>query len=292
MTRFIKEKYNYYDNMVELFGGKKEAKGIPTDRIIQMQRQGYSNDQVVSVLQREGYRSDEIFEAISHAEVKKGVTGAPVPAITEPEAPMEMKPKSVGEVPPIGGIAPPPFAAKPGMSVEKIEEVAEAIIEEKWEDVTKNINKVIDWKDRTESKLNDLDTKFGQAKTAVQGVKDELMEKLGEYDKQITEISTEVKAMSRVFEKLLPQFMESVSELSRVASGTKAGKKITAAAEEIETELMQKPRPKRATVTKAIKKPKTKSKSEEIFGFSEEEEIEEPEEEKPKKNKKSIEDIQ
>jgi hypothetical protein len=278
--------------MVELFGGKKEAKGIPTDRIIQMQQQGYSNDQVVSVLQREGYRSDEIFEAISHAEVKRGVTGAPMSNITEPEAPMELEPKSVGEPPAIGGIAPPPFAAKPEMSIEKIEEVAEAIIEEKWAEVTENINKVIDWKERTESKLTDLDTKFGQAKTAVQGVKDELMEKLSDYDKQITEIGTEVKAMSKVFEKLLPQFMESVSELSRVAAGTKAGKKIATTAAAIETELTKKPRPKRATVAKAPKAPKPRSKSDEIFGMTEEEEAEEPEEEKPKKKKKSIEDIQ
>ncbi|MBW2987289.1 hypothetical protein KY336_01950 [Candidatus Woesearchaeota archaeon] len=279
--------------MVELFGGKKEAKGIPTDRILQMQQQGYDNDQIVSVLQREGYKSDEIFEAISHADVKKGVTGAPVSNVTEPEAPMELKPKAVGKPPAMGGIAPPPFAAKPEMNVEKIEEIAEAIIEEKWAEVTENINKVIDWKERTESKLNELDTKFGQAKTAVQGVKDELMDKLQEYDKQITDISTEVKAMSRVFEKLLPQFMESVSELSRVASGTSAGKKIKETAAEIETELTQKPKPRRAAVAKKTKKPKQKSRSEEIFGLSEEgEETEEPEEEKPKKKKKSIEDIE
>ncbi|MBD3259209.1 hypothetical protein GF371_01100 [Candidatus Woesearchaeota archaeon] len=281
--------------MVELFGGKKEAKGIPTDRIIQMQQQGYSNDQIVSVLQREGYKSSEIFEAISHAEVKKGVTGAPAANITEPESPMEMKPKSVAQPKQMQGITPPPIS-KPSISTEKIEQIAEAIIEEKWEEVTENINKVIEWKDRTESKLSDLNTKFEQAKTSVQGIKDEFMEKLGEYDKKLTEISTDVQAMSRVFEKILPQFMESVGELSRIASGTKAGRKIAETAAKMESELKK---PRKAAETTGKAKPrstkKPKSRTEEIFGMrgeGPEEDKEEKTETKSKTKKKSIEDIQ
>lgn len=274
--------------MVELFGGKKEAKGIPTDRIIQMQQQGYSNDQVVSVLQREGYRSSEIFEAISHAEIKKGVTGAPVEDISEMENPMELKPRGVAEPPPIEGIIPP--MSKPEIGTEKIEEVAEAIIEEKWGEVTENINKVIEWKDRTESKLTGLNDKFEQTKSAVKGIKDDLLAQLSEYDKKLTDIGADVQAMSKVFEKILPQFMESVGELSRLASGTKAGKQIVAAASEMEAELK---RPRKATVTPPAKTKAAKAKksrSDEIFGTGGSEEGEETEEEK--NDKKSIEDIE
>ncbi|HLC99104.1 MAG TPA: hypothetical protein VJC00_03800, partial [Candidatus Nanoarchaeia archaeon] len=45
--------------------------------------------------------------------------------------------------------------------------------------------------------------------------------KIGEYDKGIVDIGVEIKALEKVFQKILPGFMENVNELSRITSSMK-----------------------------------------------------------------------
>ena len=48
-----------------------------------------------------------------------------------------------------------------------------------------------------------------------------MLEKVGEYDKHIGDVGTEVKALEKVFQKVLPGFIENVSELSRITEEMK-----------------------------------------------------------------------
>lgn len=97
------------------------------------------------------------------------------------------------------------------------EELIEAIIDEKWNELVKDVNKIVAWKEamnsnfeRFEQRLNDLKQQFDQLHQAVVG-------KVGEYDKNIQEVGAEVKAMEKVFSKVLPTFTSNVAELSRIA---------------------------------------------------------------------------
>lgn len=65
-----------------LFGKKAEpfpadmarpSLGPPTDLVIGMRQQGFTNNQIVQALQRDGYASDQIFDAMSQADIKGGI---------------------------------------------------------------------------------------------------------------------------------------------------------------------------------------------------------------------------
>jgi hypothetical protein len=130
------------------------------------------------------------------------------------------------------GMQPPNFAP-PGMSPqemgsqgqdvlsERIEEIAEAIIDEKWDMILKNVNKIIEWKATTESKLSRMEQEFSDLKSNFDNLHKAIIGKIGEYDKNILSVGTEVKAMEKVFQKVLPTFTENVSELSRITKSMK-----------------------------------------------------------------------
>ncbi|RME31271.1 hypothetical protein D6789_03265 [Candidatus Woesearchaeota archaeon] len=127
-----------------------------------------------------------------------------------------------------GGMMPPPpaYGSAPGMPVGDVggssnEELIEAIIDEKWNELVKDVNKIVAWKEamtahieRIEQRLNDLKGQFDQLHQAVIG-------KIGEYDKHIVEVGSEVQAMEKVFSKVLPAFTENIGELSRITARLK-----------------------------------------------------------------------
>lgn len=101
--------------------------------------------------------------------------------------------------------------------VEKVEEVAEAIIDEKWNELVKNINKIVEWKEKTESRMASMEQEFKDLKNDFDSLHKGILGKVGEYDQNIVNIGTEIKAMERVFQKVLPLFTENVNELSRIS---------------------------------------------------------------------------
>ncbi len=228
-----------------LFGRKKEdelsatpvpaSTGIPVDQITSMRNQGYTNNQIIQAIQRDGYTSQQIFDAMKQADLSSTV-GSPVPgeaAATE-EMPVSAvehyEPEADSAVPEPGEPMPeqiplPPMGAPPAMDEridsERIEQIAEAIIDEKWEDIAKNINKIIEWKDTVELKIHDIETKFTKMKEDFDRLHNSLLGKIGEYDQNILNVGTEIKAMEKVFQKILPTLTEDVSKLTKVTEKMK-----------------------------------------------------------------------
>lgn len=225
-----------------LFGRKKEqdsqselgAPGMgaypgnnPYEEVSSMRQQGYSNDQIIQGLQGKGYKSDEIFDAMGQADLNR--PGGPLPMQQDmPGQGMPMPPPNGMSMPPPNGMPmPPPQMPMPSPQWqdnsisaperERIEEVAEAIIDEKWKEVMGDISKVIEWKrvvdsrlDRIEQQINDLKANFDALHTGVLG-------RISEYDKNLTNVGVEIKAMEKVFQKILPTFTENVNRLSRIS---------------------------------------------------------------------------
>lgn len=123
---------------------------------------------------------------------------------------------------------PPPMDMGPGpdpnMDRMRIEEMAEAIIDEKWEEMLKNISKIAEWKDISDSKITKLEQEMKDLKENFDRLHKAIIGKISEYDRNILNVGTEIKAMEKVFQKIIPTFTENVSELSRITRnmGTKA----------------------------------------------------------------------
>lgn len=193
---------------------EKPAMDVPTEKVLTMREQGLSNNQIVEALQREGYALDLINNAINQADIKEGVL-TPVKGDTMPDTPL----------PAMGPMLPPAMGPMPAAEAapyeEKIQEIAEAIIDEKWSELIANVNKIIEWRDATESRITKLEQKMKDLKDSFDKLHEGILGRISEYDRGIKEIGTEIKALEKVFQKILPGFIDNVSELSRITAKMK-----------------------------------------------------------------------
>ncbi len=242
-------------------GKKKEAPAqgsrVPIEEVIRMRRQGLSNNQIVQALQRNGYQSHQIFDAFNQADLKAPVqmqgtstrqgypSGGPEGLGEPPDLPpfsgeQESEatingPQSPEEIPRTQGMF-PEEAAQPqpeqygGYSTghdnsAKIEEISEAIIEEKWQDLTKDFNKLVEWKSGMEQRMAAIEQRFTDVKTAFDVLQKSVVDKVSDYDKSVRDVGSEMKALEQVFQKIIPTLTENVNELSRITKGMKPAEK-------------------------------------------------------------------
>ncbi len=122
------------------------------------------------------------------------------------------------------GNAPLPMGAPSEASVSN-EELIEAIIDEKWNELVKDISKIIDWKVAAEGRLSAMEQEVKDLKDSFDKLHQAVVGKVGEYDQHILDVGAELKAMEKVFAKVLPVFTENVSELTRITGDLKSLKK-------------------------------------------------------------------
>ncbi len=189
-----------------LFADKEvEPQKPPVDKVKEMKQQGLSNNQIIDNLQKENIPSSLIFDALNQSDIK-------------PETPNE-KPLITPSSPLISPVS--------SSSQPNNEELIEAIIDEKWNELLKDINKIIEWKNRMDQKIAGMDQKITDLKNEFDKLHTAVVGKIGEYDKNILEVGSDIKAMEQVFKKILPSFTENVKELSRITKNVKSKKKNT-----------------------------------------------------------------
>jgi len=190
--------------------------GTPTSIVLSLRAQGLTNNQIIQNLQREGYSAKQISDAMSQADLRANIEGvSTVGAISEyPEA-TEVREEA------------PQMGATTGqeLSPETIQALIEAVIEEKWEDLVSRVSLIIDWKDKIEQRMTSLEQQLVDLKELVDKIHSAVLEKVGEYETTMQDVATELKALEKVFSKILPGFMENVSELSRITKEMKEAKK-------------------------------------------------------------------
>jgi len=215
--------------------------GVPFDQINNMKQQGMTENQIIQTLQRDGYQSYQIFDAMNQAGLK--------PASSQPSDTIEPYPQASPEtqifpepqLKPQQNFQPqasPPQQeysnfqsqqmsmqnSQPGINeseLDRMEEIAEAIIDEKWAELMKNIKKIIDWKERVETRMESIEKQIDSLKESMDGINNTLLQRMGEYDRNMTSVGTDVKAMEKVFQKMLPTFTENISELNRITKNMK-----------------------------------------------------------------------
>jgi len=206
---------------------------VPASQVAAMKQQGYSNNQIIQTLQRDGYNSSQIFDAISQAEMgmQQNTDGSGGMQMN-----MQMNPQTQmlgSQLPPMGPMTPMPqqqmmpqmqMSMPMGGMGSSSEELIEAIIDEKWNELIKDINKVIEWKQKADSKLAAMEQQLGDMQGQFDKLHQALLGKVNDYDKHILEVGTQLQAMEKVFGKVLPTFIDNVNELNTITQRVKAEK--------------------------------------------------------------------
>lgn len=170
--------------------------GIPMQKVLDLQAQGLSDEEIISELQTQGYTLPQIESALKQS---KGAAAVQGPA-------------------PISG-------AKPAPSEKDFEKLAESIVEERWTDIEERLEKERDWKEKVESKVTVLEKEFENLKSGLESLNRAIVGKISEYDKSLLSVGTEMKAMEKVFKQILPTLSSNVTDLSRIAKDLKKQKK-------------------------------------------------------------------
>jgi hypothetical protein len=174
-------------------------------------------------LQQSSYNSSQIFDAMSQADIKGAVSEeAPAP----PGGPMpQAEPIQYEEPQPMPSYEMPPQMPSAGTTDRAlIEEVAESIIDEKWEELMKNMDKIVAWKDETTGRIAKIEQEIKDVKERFEALHAGVLSKVSEYDKGIKDVGTDIRAMEDVFKKVIPAFTENVGELSRITKKLKSSK--------------------------------------------------------------------
>jgi len=193
------------------------SKGKPNvlEEVKKMKGEGLSDNQIIDELRANGYNFGEINDALARA------------AIADPNAPL-------GEE---GQIQPPPGMEEPAMNnvgvqessgginpeeIEgRIEEIAESIIDEKWDLLVEEVKKIVEWKEKVEGEVKELKGEISHLKDNFSDLHQGVLGKLESYDDRMTEVGTELKAVGKVFKDVIPEFVENVKELKAVTKKVK-----------------------------------------------------------------------
>ncbi len=113
--------------------------------------------------------------------------------------------------------APPESAAL----YERIAEIAENIIDEKWEQLITEVQKIVEWKEKVEEKQRQLANDVQKLKDDFKVLHQGVLGKLDDYDARMRDVGTELGAVGKVFKDVIPEFVENVKELSSLTGKMK-----------------------------------------------------------------------
>lgn len=221
-----------------------QVSSSPVEQVLMMKQQGYTSNQITQILQSQGYNAEQISEAISHAGLSSGFQAGREPRERQEQAefgmPAYAHAQDVQDTQAMQSYEQPAYQQQqqspqsfqsfrqgkemqepPSIDEERIQEVAEAIIDEKWEELAKDIRKVAEWKEKSEERISKLEQQALDLKMSIDSLTKSIMSKISSYDQNIVDVGTEIKAMEKVFQKVLPNLTESVNKLDRMTKGVK-----------------------------------------------------------------------
>ena len=125
----------------------------PIDTVLSMKNQGYSNQKIFENLQEKGYGSSEISEALNQAEIKTNISGYQ-DGFQPSSVSSEEAPEPIQEV----QAAPQAYTPQPQQrytqeSEEKLQEIAEIIVDEKWKQIIPVLNEFNMFKERMKTEV-------------------------------------------------------------------------------------------------------------------------------------------
>ena len=172
--------------------------------ILQLRSQGLTDNLIVQELQGRGYPPPQIEQALYQADAASS-NGArtPMSSYSPPRAPSS------------------PKSAEDSNIYERIEEIAESIIDEKWDELIAEVKKIIEWKEKIEEKQNKIISDVEKLKEDFNVLHQGVLGRLEEYDGRMRDVGVELKVVGKVFKDVIPEFVENVKELKGITERQK-----------------------------------------------------------------------
>ena len=176
-------------------------------QVLKLRQQGLSDNLIIEELSRKGNNVQEVEDAISQADMPPPPGGNNSDFLPTPGQDSSMSNQQSS------GQYTNNMNNNEGNIYERIEEITEGMIDEKWDELISEVKKIVEWKEKIEIKqmqiINDVNKIKEDFKILHQGV----LGKLENYDHRMQDVGTELKAVGKVFKDVIPEFVENVKEL-------------------------------------------------------------------------------
>ena len=177
-------------------------------KVTQLRSQGLTDNLIMEELRKQGHNPEQINQAIGHADQN---TGGGMSVMGNP---------STGNVASETASA-PQGGEEEGNIYERIEEITENMINQKWDELISEVKKIMDWKEKIEERQTKMVGDLEKIKEDFGSLHQGVLGKLEDYDSRMQDVGTELKAVGKVFKDVVPVFVENVKELKQVTTGVK-----------------------------------------------------------------------
>ena len=190
---------------------------LSLNEITELREQGLTDALIVEELRKKGYTSAQINSGLSQLDSSNEETSTPQQGgFPMPPTPNESYPGNYGS--PGYGPAPAPQPAENNNLYERIEDVVETMIDEKWDELIAEVKKVIEWKEKVEDQLRKIGSDVDKLKEDFKLLHQGVLGKIDDYDTRMRDVDTELKAVEKVFKDAVPEFIEGVKELREMTA--------------------------------------------------------------------------
>ena len=224
---------------------KDNVKKTPINEVSEMKKKGLTNEQIIGSLSDKSYSHEQISSAMDQSNIKQeattttntllppsgnggvplGLTNAPSPTSEhskEPQSPSPISPVTT----PIQSSDLMSVDSMPAerASYEMVEEIAESVVKEKWEELLHGIGDISRWKEKTETDIQAIKQEILRTQQRFDNLQTAALGKVKEYGEDIREIGTEMQAIEKVLSKIITPLTTNIKELSRITGELKKKK--------------------------------------------------------------------
>ena len=222
----------------------RKSADVPVNNVLDMRKQGLENNQIARNLQST-FQPEQISDAMNQADIKSamgendippGLRDAPSPTSSGdvdsemptfnpspnetpamPETQMAAQPMTFQSSGP-QGFAPPP-GDRANYNI--IEEIAESIVQEKWDKLISGVGDIKLWKEKVESDITGIKQEILRTQHRLENVQKAVLGKVSAYSESMEGISSDIKALEKVFEKIVNPLTKNIKDLDRITKKLK-----------------------------------------------------------------------
>lgn len=209
------------------------------DTIIQLQRSGMTNEQIILTLQSQGYSPKDINESINQAQIKDAFnqTGQGESAevqIPSPEYqqgyPQQQYQQDYSQTDQSNysdnypnyyqdvssGEYQQDYNQQPSYDTETITEIAEQVISERFKEFNQRNGDISLFKNTMQDKVNDIDARLKRIESTIDKLQQAIIQKIGEFGENTISIKRDVANLHDTTSKLMNPLIDNYRELQKI----------------------------------------------------------------------------
>ena len=108
---------------------------------------------------------------------------------------------------------------------ERMQEIVEAIVKEKWDELTSSVGNLATWKEKMTNDVISVKQEVIRINERFENLQNAILGRVREYDEGMRGVHTEMKALEKVFEKIVEPLSTNIKELGRLVQDMKKATK-------------------------------------------------------------------